>query len=82
MENQTDTTTATAVEAAPVAQKRRGRPRNENGFMGQCRAIVAANPSISRQDFLKLASGVSVNGNGLPAATASVYWHQIKKTAQ
>ena len=81
-ENTATETEATTVEAAPVAQKRRGRPRDESGFMGQCRAIVAANPGLTRQDFLKLAAGVKVGNDTLPAATASVYWHQIKKASK
>lgn len=85
MENQNENTVteteATAVEATPVVQKRRGRPLSDTGFMGQCRAIVAANPGLSRQDFLKLAANVKVGEDSLPAATASVYWHQIKKAS-
>lgn len=82
MDNQNDTTAVAADTTATVTQKRRGRPRNDTGFMGQCRTIVADNPGITRQDFLKLAANVKVGNDSLPAATASVYWHQIKKASK
>lgn len=77
MDNQNETAVATETAVAPVAQKRRGRPLSETGFAGQCRAIVAANPGLDRQGFLKLAAGIP----GLAATTASVYWNQLKPKA-